>query len=86
MCCNILKSNEGKWLLNNNAKNRKSCKKVMPLNITLTRSLHGKPITHEEMKSCSYRSDAFNQVLMAVNERINRPNIVAPNDNSINNS
>jgi hypothetical protein len=58
----------------------------MPLNITLTRSLNGKPITHEEMKSRSYRSNAFNQVLIAVNERINRPSTIAPNDNGKNNS
>jgi|GEM_PF-2054994 len=60
---------------------RKSSKKVIPMEITLTRSLNGKPVTHEEMKSRSYRSDAFNQVLVAVNERMNRPHTVAPNDN-----
>ena len=75
-----------KTRLNNSAIKRKSSKEVMPLEITLTRSLNGKPITHEEMKSRTFRSNAFNQVLMAVNERINRPNAVAPNDNDKNNS
>jgi len=73
-------------VLNNPTAKRKSSKKVMPLEITLTRSLNGKPITHDEMKSRSYKSDAFNQVLGAVNERINRPHIVAPNDIDKNNS
>jgi hypothetical protein len=66
--------------LNNNSKKRKLCTEVMPLNITLTRNLNGKPVTHEEMKSRSFRSDAFNQVLIAVNERINQRNAVAPDD------
>jgi hypothetical protein len=70
----------------NSTTKRKSSKKVMPLETTLTRSLNGKPVTHDEMKSRSYRSDAFNQVLVAVNERINRPHAVAPNDNDKNNS
>jgi len=75
-----------KTKLNNSSIKRKSSKEVMPLAITLTRSLNGKPVTHEDMKSRSFRSNAFNQVLMAVNERINRPNAVAPNDNGKNNS
>jgi len=73
-------------VLNNSASNGKSCKKVMPLNITLTRSLNGKLVTHEEMKSHLFKSDAFNQVLMAVNERINRPNSISPSDIVENNS
>ena len=73
-------------VLNNSAIKRKSFKKVMPLEITLTRSLNGKPITHDEMKSRSYRSDSFNQVLMAVNERINRPHAISPNDIDVNKS
>lgn len=66
--------------MNNVASERKSSKQVMPLNIILTRSLNGKPVAHEEMKSRLYKSVAFNQVLVAVNERINRPSAVAPDD------
>jgi len=50
------------------------------MNITLTRSLHGKPVTHEEMKSCLFRSDTFNWVLIDVNKRINQPNNLSPSD------
>ena len=70
----------------NSTTKRKSSKKVMPLEITLTRTLNGKSVTHDEMKARSYRSDAFSQVLMAVNERINRPHTIAPNDIDKNNS
>jgi len=61
---------ETKKPLNIHAKKRKSCKQVMPLNIKLTRSLNGKPMTHEEMKSCLFKSDVFSQVLKSVNERV----------------
>lgn len=51
------------------------------MDILLTRSLNGRPITHEEMKFLSFSSKAFAEISKAVNERANRARGIAPNDN-----
>jgi len=72
--------------LNNNTKNRKISKRVMPMEFTLTRSLNGVPKTQEQMKSYMFKSDSFGQILNTVTERINRPHSISTNDNEIKSS
>jgi len=64
--------------LNSTDKKRKKLRKVMLLELTLTRSLNGVPKTHEEMKSYTFRSEAFTRILRDVNERLNVN--ISPND------
>ena len=72
--------------LNNNTKNRKISKRVMPMEFTLTRSLNGVPKTQEQMKSYMFKSDSFGQILNTVTERINKPYSISTNDNEIKSS
>jgi len=51
----------------------------MLLELTLTRSLNGVPKTHEEMKSYTFRSEAFTRILRDVNARLGAN--ISPNDN-----
>ena len=76
-----MKPNKINNTLNKRVQTRVVSREVIPLNITLTRSLNGKPVTHEEMKLRVFRSDVFNQVLVAVNARLNGAQEVTPDDN-----
>ncbi|MCL2577550.1 MAG: hypothetical protein FWE27_05815 [Defluviitaleaceae bacterium] len=50
------------------------------MEIVLTRSLNGVPMTHEEMKSYIFKSDVFVKVLRDVNNRVNALSIISTND------
>ena len=81
-----MKRNKSSSQLNSLAIKRKSCNQVIPMELTLTRSLNGMPVTQDELKSYTFKIDSFGQILNAVNERINKLQTVTPNDDGIKSS
>jgi hypothetical protein len=64
----------------NNGETRQKLNQVIPLHIELTRSLNGKPLTHKQMKSYTFKSETLSKIISTVNKRMN-PHNVAPDDN-----